>query len=91
MGKFRPSFRLPLCEYCKKLVEVKLLTSVGYVDDFIRVPGIEAILDGSQISSGIIEPSVALTDKRRSILELRNILKKNCQRTFAFTCDAFPL
>ena len=48
----------------KELLEVKLLSAIGHVNDLVGVPCFHAIAERREISCGVIRRSVALLHQR---------------------------
>ena len=84
-------FRMPFAERGKHLLKMQLLSSVGDVNDFVRMPRFQPVSQRGEIGGGVVETAVALPDERRdAVLQLRDDRqKKDCHRAFAFPRDAF--
>src|ERR1035441_9735023 len=56
---------MPAPKRSEQLPEVQLLAAIGDVDDFVRLPGFEAVPQSRQISGGVIEAAIALLNDKR--------------------------
>ena len=61
------------------------LAMVDHVENLIRVPGLDAILDGRQVSGGVVEGTVSLADDEGCL----GLLDVDDDRSFAL--DGEPL
>src|SRR5436190_14576263 len=89
MGKFYFGLGLPAAERGKELLEMQLLPAICDVDDFVRMPILQAVGYGSQISRRVIESAVALLNQGRPPLELRIIFKEDSNGAFALLRQSF--
>jgi len=101
MREFDPRLRMPAAKGGKNLFELKLLAAVGNINDFVRVPGLETMLQRGQIGCGVIETAVAflnltrigrpgavLMNQERVLLRRQSAVGKNANRALAFARDA---
>src|SRR5581483_7320074 len=63
--QLRFGLRMPATERCEKLTEVKLLATVGDVNNLVGVPSFQPVHEGRQIGGGIIEPTVLFLNDER--------------------------
>ena len=54
---------MPAPENGEKLLEMELLRGPGQVNDFIRMPGFQAIRKGGQISRGVVKRTIPFLDQ----------------------------
>src|SRR5882724_2784051 len=68
---------------------MELLPAVSHINDLPRIPGFKPIHQSGEIGGTVVSCAVALLDERRKLLQLRNVLKENYDRAFAFARDSF--
>src|SRR5437588_5397270 len=68
---------------------MQLLAAIGHINDFVRVPIIEAMSQSCQVSRGVVESAIALLNQRGIFLQLRDVIEKDSERSFAFASNAF--
>jgi hypothetical protein len=72
----------------KELAEVQLLRRADDIPDFIRLPVVDAVVDGGEVGGGIEEAAVALADEAGLVGEFRHVAKEDAGGAVADLGDA---
>src|SRR5262245_53561075 len=95
-------FGMPASKGSEELSEMELLPAVCNVNDLVRRPVFQAILDRREISGGVVKTTVRFADQKRVRLPLpifvskkrilpgrKGAIRENCKRTLALPGDAY--
>src|SRR5262245_43032784 len=92
---------MPPFRGAKKLAKMKLLSAVSDINDLIRLPRFDAVLQCRKVGRGVIISPIAFSNQERIGLPCpvalheegifpgrRRSIREDCNRAFAFACDA---